>query len=145
MTDAHEYFTVEPTALTIPTRGALAIYCGDAPRKNDDGSTSLPLRAPLLLMPQDMFRNPDQAMQKVAAALNAHAAEFFDSAQGATPADDLRAENERLREALQNAWVHMHAAGTAVRMMPKGTVWPADFIRATERTKAALSQNGGAS
>lgn len=42
---AQKYFTVEATALTFPERVALAICCGDAPRKNDARSTSLSLRA----------------------------------------------------------------------------------------------------
>jgi hypothetical protein len=77
---ADDYFTVEKTACTIPQRGAVAIYCGDKPRKNDDGSTSLSLRAPLLLMPPEMFENADEVMAKVARVLNENAHLFFDSA-----------------------------------------------------------------
>jgi hypothetical protein len=79
MTDA--YFTVEPTSCTIRDRGALAIYCGDKPRKNEDGSTSLSLRAPLLLMPPEMFCDAEEVMEKVARVLNENAHLFFDSAR----------------------------------------------------------------
>jgi hypothetical protein len=76
-----DYFTVEGTACTIPHRGAKAIYAGDRPRKNEDGTTSYPLRAPLLLMPPEMFENEDEVIAKVARVLNENAHEFFDSAK----------------------------------------------------------------
>lgn len=76
----HQYFTVDSTALTIPDRGALAIYCGDAPRTNPDGSVSHCMRAPLLIMPPYMFQHADVEMGKVAYALNKHAALFYPSA-----------------------------------------------------------------
>ncbi|MCC6470317.1 MAG: hypothetical protein IT563_18500 [Alphaproteobacteria bacterium] len=78
-----DYFTVERTALRIPKCGAQAIVCGDKPRKNDDGTTSYSLRAPMLLIPPDLFDDADNIMQKVASILNDHAHEFFDSARSA--------------------------------------------------------------
>lgn len=84
-----DYFTVLPTSCTIPTRGALAIYCGDKPRRTADGRTSIPLRAPLLLMPQDMWADPEETMLKVADVLNRHAVVFFPSAA------DRQAEHDR--------------------------------------------------
>jgi hypothetical protein len=80
MTD-RDYFTVDGTSCTIPRRGAMAIFAGDRPRKNEDGSTSYPLRAPLLLMPPEMFENADEIIVKVARILNENAHEFFDSAK----------------------------------------------------------------
>lgn len=76
-----DYFTVEDTALTIPKRGAMAIYCGDKPRKNPDGTISHSMRAPLLIMPPDMFNDADGVMRKVAQVLNDNAHLFFDSAK----------------------------------------------------------------
>lgn len=76
------YFTAERTALTIPDRGCVAIYCGDAPTRHDDGTTSYKLRAPLLIIPNGMFDDEDGIAAKVAAILNRHAGEFFDSAKG---------------------------------------------------------------
>lgn len=82
----HDYFSVEGTALTIPKRGALAIYCGDAPRRNEEeGTTSFSLRGPLLLMPQEMWDDPEGTMAKIAKVLNDNAHLFFDSAP--KPAD----------------------------------------------------------
>ncbi|RHZ96495.1 hypothetical protein D1114_07240 [Cereibacter sphaeroides] len=81
-----KYFTVAPTACTIRTLGALAIYCGDVARKNPDGSTSISLRAPLLLMPPEMFRNPQETMATVARVLNENAHLFFESAKPAEAA-----------------------------------------------------------
>ncbi len=78
---AENYFTVETTSLTIPKRGAKAIYAGDKPRKNADGTTSFSMRAPLLLMPEGMFKDEDEVLRKVADLLNANAAIFFDSAK----------------------------------------------------------------
>lgn len=75
------YFTVEATSTTIRRSGAIAIYAGDVPRKNDDGTTSHSLRGPLLLMPPEMWNGPDEIMQKVADALNKNAHLFFDSAK----------------------------------------------------------------
>ena len=81
MTD-HQYFTVEPTACTIPKRGALAIYCGDAPRRNEaEGTTSYSLRGPLLIIPPDMWGDPEGIAEKVARVLNDNASLFFDSAK----------------------------------------------------------------
>lgn len=78
--EKHEYFSVEPTSATIMKRGALAIYCGDAPRKNDDGSVSHSLRAPLLMLPPGTFRDSDEIMRIVAAILNENASRLFPSA-----------------------------------------------------------------
>lgn len=86
----HTYFEVEPTARTIQRPGALAIYCGDAPRKNSDGSTSHSLRAPMLLMPPEMFEDAEEVMRKIASVLNKHAAEFFDSAKAPTSEPEAR-------------------------------------------------------
>lgn len=81
LTDGHRYFTVEETAAVIQKRGALAIYCGDAPRRDDEeGTTIHPLRAPLLIMPPDMFSEPEETLAKVAAVLNENAGCFFSSA-----------------------------------------------------------------
>lgn len=76
----HEYFSVETTSCTIRKGGALAIYCGDAPRKNDDGTTSHSLRGPLLIMPHEMWNDPETVAGKVARVLNENAHLFFDSA-----------------------------------------------------------------
>lgn len=81
MMDAENYFTVETTSLTIPKRGAKAIYAGDKPRKNADGTTSFSMRAPLLLMPGGMFKDEDEVLRKVVDLLNVNAAIFFDSAK----------------------------------------------------------------
>lgn len=76
------YFTVETTALTIPKRGAMAIYAGDKPRKDADGRvTSFSMRTPLLLMPEGMFQDEAALIQKIADLLNANAHLFFDSAK----------------------------------------------------------------
>lgn len=75
-----DYFTVEPTSCTISVRGALAIFCGDKPCRNADGSTTHSLRAPLLIMPQEIWHDPEETMMKVAAVLNRHAAMFCPSA-----------------------------------------------------------------
>lgn len=76
----HQYFTVDATACTIPERGALAIYCGDRPKRHDDGTTSHSLRGPLLVLPPDMWGDPEGIMAKVAKVLNDNAHLFFDSA-----------------------------------------------------------------
>ena len=78
---AENYFTVETTSLTIPKRGAKAIYAGDKPRKNADGTTSFSMRAPLLLMPEGMFKDEDEVLRKVVDLLNVNAVIFFDSAK----------------------------------------------------------------
>ncbi|MBC7282624.1 hypothetical protein [Hoeflea sp.] len=82
ITEGHDYFKVEGTACTIPRPGARAIICGDAPRYDDDAKTaSYPMRAPLLIMPPDMFSNADETLGMVADVLNENAARFFSSAQ----------------------------------------------------------------
>ncbi|HLS19465.1 MAG TPA: hypothetical protein VK090_06620 [Paracoccaceae bacterium] len=79
----HQYFTVEETVLTITKPGALAIYCGDAPRRNErDGTTAHSMRGPLLIMPQDFWGDPEEIAGKVAKLLNDNAHLFFSSAQG---------------------------------------------------------------
>lgn len=82
MTETHEYFTVEVTACTIPKRGAMAIVCGDAPRRNvEEGTTSYSLRGPLLVMPDGMWSDAEETLQKVAKVLNDNAHLFFSSAK----------------------------------------------------------------
>lgn len=79
MTD--KYFTAETTSLTIEKPGAVAIYAGDIPRENANGTTSMPLRGPLLLIPQDMWSGDEWVAEKVADLLNQNAYLFFDSAK----------------------------------------------------------------
>lgn len=75
-----DYFTVEATSLDIPRSGAMAIFCGDKPKRHEDGSTSYSLRGPLLLMPPEMWDDPEDIMAKVAKVLNENAHLFFSSA-----------------------------------------------------------------
>ena len=80
--EGHKYFEASSTALTIPKRGAMAIYCGDAPRYDDEEkTTSYQMRAPLLIMPPEMFSDADETMKTVAAVLNENAHRFFSSAK----------------------------------------------------------------
>lgn len=84
----HRYFEVERTALTIPRRGALAIYCSDTPRRDPEtGTTTFSLRAPLLLIPDEMFEDAQEIAEKVARILNDHAGEFYSSAKGGDDAE----------------------------------------------------------
>ena len=76
----YNYFTVETTTLTIPKSGCIAIYAGEKPRRLEDGRTSYSLRAPLFLVPPDMFHNENEVIEKVAKLLNENAHLFFDSA-----------------------------------------------------------------
>lgn len=85
MADKHEYFSVKPTSMTIPQRGALAIYAGDAPRKHADGSTIHSMSGPLLIIPPDMWRDADGIAAKVVRVLNDNAHLFFDSAAPEAP------------------------------------------------------------
>jgi hypothetical protein len=78
--ESRDYFTVETTAMQIQQRGALAIYAGDKPKLHADGSRTFTLRCPLLIMPQEMWGEPEKLMEKIARILNEHAAEFFSSA-----------------------------------------------------------------
>lgn len=107
---SEDYFTVESTALTISKRGALAIYCGDKPRKNDNGTTSISMRAPLLLLPPDMFTEENEALRKICALLNENAHLFFDSAE--KPDDPSQAVldvlAERARQASAEGWTQEH-------------------------------------
>lgn len=80
-----DYFTVQETSLTIPRSGALAIFAGDKPRKNADGTTSHSLRGPLLLMPQEMWTDAEETIAKIAKLLNDNAHLFFDSAKQKEP------------------------------------------------------------
>lgn len=128
MTD-HQYFTVEGTALTIQKRGALAIYCGDAPRTNADGSTSHSLRAPLLILPPDLFEDGEEEIRKVAQLLNANAHLFFSSAAKPVAAPEVTALVDALRNSIvfadeiaNAADIDMHDAIVTVRVMPEGRV-----------------------
>lgn len=75
------YFTAETTSLTLPKRGCLAIYAGEKPRKNANGSTSYSMRGPMLIMPNDMWHDDKDLIEKVAKLLNDNAHLFFDSAK----------------------------------------------------------------
>lgn len=94
-----DYFTVESTALTIRKSGALAIWAGDKPRKNENGSTSYSLRAPLLILPQDLFENGEEELRKVCYLLNQHAHLFFSSAANPNHPDAAILHAEQQAEA----------------------------------------------
>lgn len=80
---AHKYFTVEPTSLTIPEDGALAIFCGDAPRLDETGRpVAFSLRMPILILPPGVWKNPEAVAEDVARVLNESAHVFFSSAKG---------------------------------------------------------------
>ncbi|MBJ2150665.1 hypothetical protein [Paracoccus sp. IB05] len=83
------YFDAAPTALTIPKRGALAIYAGEKSRKLADGCVSMGLRGPLLIMPPEMWTDGEKLMEDIAQMLNENAGRFFDSAK------DKQAEHDR--------------------------------------------------
>lgn len=85
----HQYFTAEPTSLTIERSGALAIFCGDAPRKVE-GGTSRSLRGPLFIMPQEMWEDADETAKTAAAVLNQSAHRFFKSARPAAVVGSVR-------------------------------------------------------
>ena len=108
----HQYFTVGGTALTIHKPGANAIYCGDAPRKNTDGTTSHSLRAPLLIMPPDMFSSEVETLEMIAQALNENASLFYPSANKEVPPTLSAAmqlpEIKALVEALELAANRLH-------------------------------------
>ena len=86
----HQYFSVKTTSIKVKQSGALAIYCGEAPRKMANGRTALSMRWPLFIMPPEMFSDADKVMQKACDLLNANAHLFFDSAP--KPVADLEAE-----------------------------------------------------
>lgn len=105
--DDRDYFTVEPTSLTICRSGALAIFCGDKPKKHPDGGTSFSLRGPLLLMPQEMWDESGETMAKVARVLNENAHLFFSSAKAPSKAAaDVIAE--RARQISVEGWKPEH-------------------------------------
>lgn len=85
----HRYFTVSECSIDIVypgTRrktgeGSLAIYAQDAPSRDAEGRVrSFSFNAPVLLV-TDWFSPKQEIAAEVAALLNAHAAEFFPSAQ----------------------------------------------------------------
>ncbi|WYK04440.1 hypothetical protein DWF04_015640 [Cereibacter sphaeroides f. sp. denitrificans] len=138
-----KYFTVAPTACTIRSGGALAIYCGDLPKKNPDGTTTHSLAAPLLLMPQEMWGDPTDTMAKIAGVLNDNAHLFFSSAK---PQPDQRAS--LLREARDMLAVEAEALRDGISV--NGVVDPTEeatleVIQAMEdwiaRASAALGES----
>lgn len=123
LTEGHAYFTVEATACTIQKRGALAIIVGDAPKWDDKAqTTSYSMRAPLLVMPPDMFSDAEETLRKVADVLNENAARFFSSARQPKPAASPVAEtllrikdrltDQRERDAINEAVAALYKAET---------------------------------
>lgn len=151
-----DYFTVEETSATIPSRGALAIFAGDKPRKNADGSTSHSLRGPLLLMPQEMWSDADETMAKIAKLLNDNAHLFFDSAKAKEPAPgprDVLAEAEEMADMLlkQHDAFSGHAADTIRSLIALATAQAAriegleaERDRRTEMHECAMSERDDA-
>ena len=88
-----DYFNVESTSLTIQHRGALAIYAGEKSRRNPDGTISIFMRAPLLVLPPDMFTDGEAVLDRICKLLNDNAHLFFDSAKApeAAPVTEARA------------------------------------------------------
>lgn len=123
LTEGHAYFTVESTACTIPKRGAMAIYCGDAPKLDDEGRvTSFSLRAPLLIMPPDFFSDEEETLRKVVGVLNKNAGFFYSSAltrkcPSSPVAETLlrikdRLTDQRERDAINEAVAALYKAET---------------------------------
>lgn len=83
MTD-HKYFTVETTSLTLRKSGSLAIYCGDSPRRNADGSTNHSLRAPMAIIPPELFDEEEEMATTIGEVLNENAHRFYKSARRST-------------------------------------------------------------
>jgi hypothetical protein len=108
-----DYFTVETTSLTLPKRGALAIFCGDKPKKGPNGGTSCSLRGPLLLMPPEMWDDPEETLAKVAKVLNDNAHLFFDSAK--TMRDGQAATIQAAR--IEGARLALEAAHSSVKTL----------------------------
>lgn len=84
----HKYFTADDCTTDIVAagekrrrgEGSLAIFAGDAPRRNAQGRiTSMSFRAPLLLV-TDNFGSQGPIAADLVRILNAHAGEFFPSA-----------------------------------------------------------------
>ena len=82
----HKYFTVEKTSLTLRKPGCLAIYCGDSPRRNADGSTNHSLRAPMAIIPNEMFDDEEGMAGMIADVLNENAHRLYNSARQSTAA-----------------------------------------------------------
>lgn len=139
-----DYFTVQETSLTIPRSGALAIFAGDMPRKNADGSTSHSLRAPLLLMPQELWTDADETLEKIAKLLNDNAHLFFDSAKAKELAPELRdvlAEAEEMADRLLNEHDAFsgHAADTIKSLIATVTAEVERRKRAEELAQRAVA------
>lgn len=83
MTD-HKYFTVETTSLTRLPHLATAIYCGDRPRQNADGSTNHSLRAPMAIIPPELFDDEEEMAATIGEVLNENAHRFYKSARRST-------------------------------------------------------------
>ena len=86
----HKYFTVETTSLTLRKSASLAIYCGDRPRRNADGSTSHSLRAPMAIIPPELFDDEDEMATTIAEVLNENAHRFYKSATRSTATMTLK-------------------------------------------------------
>ena len=80
----HRYFTVETTSLTHLPHLATAIYCGDGPRRNADGSNTHLLRFPMAIIPPEMFDDEEEMAETLAEVLNENAHRFYKSARRST-------------------------------------------------------------
>ena len=80
MADKHQYFSVLPTSCVAPAKDRLAIYAGDAPRRNEDGTTSMQLRAPVVIM-AGYHDDQEGIAEMIAEVLNENAHRFFESAK----------------------------------------------------------------
>lgn len=79
----HKYFEAMQTTYRVPKdqQVCIAIYAGDAPRKNENGDTVHQLRMPIVLMTEN-FTNAEETARLIAEILNENAGRFFDSARG---------------------------------------------------------------
>lgn len=93
MSEKHEYFTVGNASSIAHPEDGLCIFAGDAPVRNDNGSTSHHLRAPIVTI-SSIINDREQIAEVLAEVLNENADRFFPSAQSAAQAvaDKVRAE-----------------------------------------------------
>ena|SRR5688572_20702115 len=83
----HKYFSIGYASHIANPKDGMCIFAGEAPTRNDNGSTSFSLRAPMVLI-SEVVGDRYEIAKTVEAVLNENAHRFFSSAANSQSQDE---------------------------------------------------------
>jgi hypothetical protein len=138
MTEPHIYFSAQMTTAGIPKRvERVAIYAQGAPKQHEDGSKSIHLNWPMLIL-SEFAVDPAKIAKTVADVLNENAHRFFPDAE--QPASLVKAA-ATLRAAVLRALTEVPEPGSCLNFLACRSApdCPESFCAALSPTCGAMA------